>query len=172
MSIGKAKDSWQCFPQCWQKRICYNTSSFGCVILNFVGPNIVKNVSYLDPWDRPNFDMGWCEFQRTWEADKWSNWNYMLAFFSRSTFLLQYSMKTCLGEVFECRLLSRCSRFTEKIHVQGLHFLYFILKSCPLHKLDWLIDCLVVYSVSAWTDLISRCLHSLIAYKNRNSHSI
>lgn len=49
-------ESWQCFPQCWHKRIYCNTSSSGCVILNFVNPKIVKNVTFLDSWDRPNFD--------------------------------------------------------------------------------------------------------------------
>ena len=48
--------------------------------------------------------------------------------FSKKTFLLQYSIKTCIGEVFECRLLNRCSRCTEKMHVRGWNCLYrFIL---------------------------------------------
>ena len=38
MTTDKVMNSWQCFPQCWKKRICCNTSSFGCLILNFVNP--------------------------------------------------------------------------------------------------------------------------------------
>ena len=41
MSIGEGMDSWQSFPQCWQKRICFNTSLWACIKLNFVNPNIV-----------------------------------------------------------------------------------------------------------------------------------
>ena len=39
--------------------------------------------------------------------------------FLKNTFLLQFSIKTYLGAVFECRLLNRCSRCTEKMHVRG-----------------------------------------------------
>ena len=44
--------------------------------------------------------------------------------FSKNTFLLQFSIKTYLGAVFECRLLNRCSRCTEKMHVRGWNCLY------------------------------------------------
>ena len=42
---GSKMESWQCFLQCWHKRIWCNTSSFGCAIPNFVNPNIVKNLT-------------------------------------------------------------------------------------------------------------------------------
>ncbi len=45
-TIGEVLESWQCFSQCWHKRNSCNTSSFGCVILNFVNPNIVKNSTF------------------------------------------------------------------------------------------------------------------------------
>ena len=45
-TIGEVMESWQCFSWCWHKRNWCNTSSFGCVILNFVNPNIVKNSTF------------------------------------------------------------------------------------------------------------------------------
>ena len=39
--------------------------------------------------------------------------------FSKNTILLEFYIKTYLGAVFECRLLNRCSRCTEKVHVRG-----------------------------------------------------
>ena len=43
---------------------------------------------------------------------------------SKNTFILQYSIKTCLGEVFECRLLNSWSFITEKMPGRLLQFLY------------------------------------------------
>ena len=45
-TIGEVMESWQCFSQCWHKRIWCNTSSIRCLILNFVNPNIVKNSTF------------------------------------------------------------------------------------------------------------------------------
>ena len=48
-TIGEVMESWQCFSQCWHKRIWCNTSSFGCAIPSFVNPNIVKNLTISWP---------------------------------------------------------------------------------------------------------------------------
>ena len=95
MSIGEGMDSWQSFPQCWQKRICFNTSLWACIKLNFVNPNIVKNAMILDPWNRPNFEMVCCVLHWTWEADKWTNWK--ICFISSTkTFTSQHPIKNML----------------------------------------------------------------------------
>ena len=110
--FGEDIDVWQCFPQCCQKRICFNTSSRACINLNFFNPNIVKNATILDPWDGPNFDMVWCMLHWTWEADKWTNWKICLIS-STKTLTSQHTIKnmpkksSCVWTSQQCVLLLR-----------------------------------------------------------------
>ena len=60
-----------------------------------------------------------------WDHDCEHEYMLDLFPFPKNTFILQYSSKACLRELFECRLPSRSSNFTKKCM-----FKYYISSTC------------------------------------------
>ena len=91
--------------------------------LTLRSPILLRMYHILTLWTDPTLTWSDLNFKGPGRLTNDPNEIYACSF-SKKTFLLQYSIKTCIGEVFECRLLNRCSRCTEKMHVQGWNYLY------------------------------------------------
>ena len=79
-----------------------------------MSPNIVKNLSFFYPWADPTLTWSGVNFKGPERMTNDPNERYAQPL-SKNTFILQYFIKTCLGEVFECRLLNSWSFITEKM---------------------------------------------------------